>query len=63
MGFGGSQDEDNAWWRFFKRLEKCVGSAGTEHMDFIYDVNLIPGLVWGVVDPFPEGSDIVNTGV
>jgi hypothetical protein len=63
MDFGGSQDEDNMGWWFLESLEQSIGGASTKHMDFIYDIDLVTGLVWSIVDLLPEAPDIFNTSV
>ena len=63
MGFSGSQDKDNMWWWFLQGLEQGVGGFFSEHMDFIYNINLVAGLIWSIVDPLPEVSDFINTPI
>lgn len=63
MGFGGSQDEDNMRWWFLEGFEQGIGGAIAEHMDFINDVDLVTGLVGGVVDLLTEASNIINAGI
>jgi len=63
VGFGGSQNKNNMWWRFLKGLEESVRGASTEHMDFVDDIDLVAGLVGGIVDLLTETADIVDTSV
>ena len=63
MGFGGSQNKNNMWWWFLKGFKQGVRGVITEHVDFVYDVDLITGLVGGIVDLLTEVSNIINTGV
>jgi len=63
MGFGGSQNKDNMWWGFFKGLEQSIGGFLGKHVDLIYDIDLVMGLVWSVVDPLAEISNIVNAPI
>ncbi len=63
MGFGGSLDEDNMWWWLLKGFEQGVRGTIAEHVDFVYDVDLVTGLVGGIVDLFTEAPDISDTGV
>ena len=63
MGFGSRQDEDSIRRWFLKGLEQGIGGTGTEHMDFVYDIHLVAGLVGSVVDLLAQAADIVNTGV
>ena len=63
MGFSGSQHEDNMWWWFLKRFEQGIRGAITKHVDFIYDVDLVAGLVGGIVDLLTEAPNIINASV
>jgi hypothetical protein len=63
MGFGGSQDKDNMRWWLLQRLEQGIRGAGAEHMDFVYDIDLVASLIGGIVDLFPEAADVINAGV
>ncbi|MBA7694469.1 hypothetical protein ES703_103080 [subsurface metagenome] len=63
MGFGGSQDKDNMWRWLLERLEQGVRGTGTEHMDFVYDIDLVASLGWSIINPLPEVSDFINTPV
>jgi hypothetical protein len=63
VGFGGCQDKDNVWWRLFQRLEQGIGGTGTEHMDFIYNVDLVTRLVWRIIYLLTEAPNIINTGI
>ena len=63
MGFGSSQDKDNMWWWFLKGFEQGVRGAITKHVDFVYDVDLVTGLVGSIVDLLTEAPDIINTSV
>jgi hypothetical protein len=63
MSFGGSQDEDNVWWWFFEGFEQGIGGAITQHMDFVNDVNLVAGLVGGIVDLLTQAPNIINAGI
>jgi len=63
MGFGGSQNKYNMRWRFFKGFKQSVGGTGTEHMDFIYNIDLVAGLVRGVIYLLAEAPDVIDTGV
>ncbi len=63
MGFGSSQNKDNIRGWFLQRLEKGVGGFFSEHVDFIYDIDLIAGLIGGVIYPLAEFSDFINTAI
>jgi len=63
MGFGSSQDKNNVWWWFLKCLQQGVGGFFGEHMDFIYNIDFITGLVRRIVDPVTKVSDFVNATV
>ena len=63
MGFGSRQDKDNVWWWLFQRLQEGIGGAGTEHMDFVYDIDLVTGFTGSIVSSLAEVPDIVNAGV
>ena len=63
MGFSGSQYKDNMRWWFLKSLEQGVSGTVTKHVDFVYDVDLVAGLVGSIVDLLTETPDIINTGV
>ena len=63
MGFGGSQNKDNMRWGLLKGLEQGIGGFLSEHVDFVYDIDLVTSLVGGIVDLLPEVADIVNAGI
>jgi len=63
MDFSGGEDKDSMWWWFFERLQEGIGGAGTKHMDFIDDIDLVASFAWSIVDSFAEVSDIVHAGV
>ena len=63
MGFGSSQDKDNMWRRFLKSFEQGVGGTVTKHMDFVYNVDLVTGLVGSIIDLLTEAPNIINTSV
>jgi hypothetical protein len=50
------------WW-FLQGLEQGIGGAITEHVDFVDDIDLITGLVGGVIDLLTEAPDIINAGI
>jgi len=63
MGFGGSQDKDNMWWRFLQCLEQGIGGFFGEHVDFIYNIDFIAGFVGGIVDPLAELSNFIDAPI
>jgi len=63
MGFSGGQDEDNIGRRFLKRLEQSVGGFFGEHMDLVYDIDLVTSLIGSIVDPLTEVSDVINATI
>jgi len=63
MSFGGSHNKDNMWWWFLKRLEQGIGGFFGEHMDFIYNIDLVTGLVRSIVNLLPEVSDFINAAI
>jgi len=63
VGFGSSQNKDNIWWWFLKRLEQGVRGFFGEHMDFIYNIDLVAGLVRRIVDLLPEVSDFIDAAI
>ena len=63
MSFGSRQDKDDMRWRFLKSFEQGVSGRISEHMDFVYDVDFVTGLVGSVVDPFPELPDVINATI
>jgi len=63
MGFGGSQYKDNVWWWFFESLQKGIGGIIAEHVNLIYDIDLVAGLVRSIVNFLTEASDIINASV
>jgi len=63
MGFSGSQDEDNMGWWFLKRFEQGVGGFFGEHMDLVYNIDLVTSLVGSIVDPLTEVSDVINATI
>lgn len=63
MGFGGSQNKNNVGWRFLKRLQQGIGGFFSQHMNFVYNIDFITGLVRRIVDPVTELSDFVNATV
>ena len=63
MGFGGSQDKDNMRWWFLKSFKQGVRGWFGEHMDFVYDVDLVTGLVRSIVDLLTKAPNIINTSV
>ncbi len=63
MSFGSSQDKDNVWWWFLKSFKQSVRGTVTKHVDFVYDVDLVAGLVGGIIDLFTEAPNIINSSV
>ena len=63
MAFGSSQNKDNMRWWFLKCLEQGVGGFFGEHVDFIYNIDLITSLVRSIVDLLPEVSDFINAAI
>ena len=63
MDFGGGQYEDNLGWGLFQCFEQGVGGAVAEHMDFVYDIDLVASLRGGVVDLFAQAADIIDASV
>ena len=63
MGFGGSQDKNNMWWWFLEGLEEGVSGASAKHVDFVDDIDLVAGLVGGIVDLLTKTADIVDAGI
>ncbi len=63
MDFSGGEDKDSMWRWFFECLQEGIRSAGTKHVDFIYDVDLVTGFAGSIVDSFTEVADIINAGV
>lgn len=63
MDLGGGEDEDDMRRRLFKGFEQSIRGTGTQHVNFVNDVDLVPRFVRGVIDPFPEVADIIYAGV
>jgi len=63
MCFGGSQDKDNMGWWLLKGFEQGIRGAVTEHVDFVNDIDLVAGLVGGIVYLLTEAANIINAGV
>jgi len=63
VGLGGGEDKDNVGWWFLQGFEQGIGGAGTEHVDFVDDIDLIACLIRGVVDLLTEAADIIDAGV
>jgi hypothetical protein len=63
MGFGSSQNEDNMRWGFLKGLEQGIGGFLGKHVEFIYDIDLVTGLVGSIVDLLTKVSDVINTPI
>ena len=63
MNFSGSQDKDNVRGGFFKCLEQGIGGFFSEHVDFIYNIDLVAGLIGGIIHPLPKVSDLVNATI
>ena len=63
MGFGGSQNKNNMRGWFLEGLEESVRGAGTKHVDFVDDVDLVACLVGCIVDLLTETADIVDASV
>jgi len=59
----GRQNKDNMGWRFFQCLEQSVRRFLGEHVNFIYNVDFVAGLVGGVVDFLPQVTDFINTAI
>ena len=63
MGLGGGQHENDMRWRLFQGLEQRIGGTGAQHVNFIDDIDLVLSFVWSVINPFPEVTDVIHTGV
>lgn len=63
MDFSGSEDEDGMRRRLFKGFKQGVRGAGTQHVNFVNDVDLVPRFVRSVINSFPEVADIIHAGV
>jgi len=51
------------WWWFLKGLEQGIGGFLGEHVNFVYNIDLVTGLVGGIVDPLTEVSDFINAAI
>ncbi len=60
MYFGGSQDEYGMRGWFLQCLEQGIKCRRGEHVDFIYDIDLVFSLVWGKIDLFAQITHIVH---
>jgi hypothetical protein len=49
--------------RFLKRLEQSVRGFIGQHMDLIYDIDLVTSLIGSIVNPLAEATDVLNTPV
>jgi hypothetical protein len=63
MGLGGGQDKDDMGRWFLKGFEQGIGGTAAQHMDLVYYIDLIAGLIGGVIDLLAQLPDIVNTGI
>ena len=63
MDFGGGEDKNNVRRWFLKRLKQGVRRFFSQHVDFVYNIDLVAGLVRGIVDPLTEVSDFINAAI
>jgi hypothetical protein len=63
MDFGGSQDKNDMGRRFFKSLEQGVRGFLSQHMNLIYNIDLVTSLVGSIIDPLTEVSDFIDTPI
>ena len=57
------QDEDDMRWWLFEGFEQRIGGAGTQHMNFIDDIDFVLRFVWRVINPLPEVADVIHASV
>ena len=63
MGCGGGQDEYDVGRRLLQGLEQCIEGRIGEHVDFVDDIDLVPGHRRGVADLLAKVPDIVDAAV
>ncbi len=63
MNLGRGQNEDDMWWRLLQCLQQGVECRLGEHMDFIDDIDLVPGNIGSEVYLFPQAADFVNAAI
>ena len=63
MQFRGGEHEIDMFGWFFQGLQQCVEGLGGEHMDFVYDDNLVSGRSRKKTDFFLELTDFLDAAV
>ena len=61
--FGGGEDENNARWRFLKRLQERVERALRQHVNLIDDVDLVPCLGRGIARAVDHFAHVIDAGI
>ena len=60
--FGGGKDEFYMCWWFFKRLKQRIERTCGQHVNFIDDVNLVPGRGRAIMHAVDDFANIIHTG-
>ena len=63
VGFGGRKHEPGVWRGLFQSLEQRVEGAGTKHMHFVDDVDLVAGFAGLETDFLAQLTDVVDAVV
>lgn len=63
MGLGCGKDEDDVLGGLFYSFQECVEGAQGEHVDFVYDVNLVARRSWREENFLFDGAYVVDAGV
>ena len=63
MNFRRGEDEDGVAGRLFERLQKRVERLVRKHVDFVHDIDLVPGLGWSEAYLVAQLADVVYAAI